>query len=145
MYNKILVCLDGSKLAEQILPYVEAQAVAFKSNVELIQVVTFSGKESQNHPTTYLELLQMAEADARLYLECVADSLRKKGIKVGCVVLNTTPVGFSIVNYAQTVGSLDLIALATHGHGGLGILLMGSVADYVLQKAGLPLLVIKPS
>lgn len=144
MFNKILVCLDGSKLAEQILPYVEAQAVAFKSSVELIQVALVSGKESPNHPATYPELLQLAEADARQYLECIAEPLRRKGIKVGCVVLNITPVGFSIVDYAQKVGSFDLIALATHGHGGLGKLLMGSVADYILQKSGLPILVIKP-
>ncbi len=144
MFDKILVCLDGSKLAEQILPCVEAQAVAFNSAVELVQVVSVSGKESPGHPATYAELLQLAETDARQYLEQVAESLRKKGIKVFCVTLITTPVGFAIVNYAQAVGSFDLIAMATHGHGGLGKLIIGSVADYVLQKSGLPILVIKP-
>jgi len=144
MFNKILVCLDGSKLTEQILPYVEAQAVAFNSTIELLQVVLVSGKESPNHPATYAELLQLAETNARQYLEHVAESLRKKGIKVCCVTLTTTPVGFAIVDYAQAAGSFDLIALATHGHGGLGKLIMGSVADYVLQKSGLPVLVIKP-
>lgn len=144
MFNKILVCLDGSKLAEQILPYVEAQAVAFNGTVELLQVVLVSGKESPDHPATYAEQLQLAEAKARQYLELVAEPLRKKGIKVFCVTLNTTPVGFAIVNYAHAVGSFDLIALATHGHGGLGKLIMGSVADYVLQKSGLPILVIRP-
>ena len=144
MFNRILVCLDGSKLAEQILPYVEAQAVAFNSSVELVQVVLVSGKESPDYPTTYTELLRLAETDARQYLEQVAESLRKKGIKVFCATLTTTPVGYAIVNYAQAVGSFDLIAVATHGHGGLGKLIMGSVADYVLQKSGLPILVIKP-
>jgi nucleotide-binding universal stress UspA family protein len=144
MFNKILVCLDGSKLAEQILPYAEAQAIAFNSSVELLQVVMVSGKEPPNHPATYEELLRLAEADARRYLENTAGLLKKKGIKVSCVTLVTTPVGFAIVDYAKTVGSFDLIALATHGHGGLGKLLIGSVADYVLQKSGLPILVIKP-
>jgi nucleotide-binding universal stress UspA family protein len=144
MFEKILVCLDGSKLAEQILPYIEAQAVAFRSSVELVQVILVSGKESPDHPGTYAELLRLAETDARQYLEQVADLLRKKGIKVSCVTLNTTPVGFAIVNYAHAVGSFNLIAMASHGHGGLGKLIMGSVADYVLQKSGLPILVIKP-
>ncbi len=144
MFNKILVCLDGSKLAEQIIPYVEPQAVAFNSSVELLQVVTVSGKESPDQLATYEELLKLEEAKVRQYLEHAAEPLKKKGIKVSCVTLTTTPVGFAIVNYAQTVGSFGLIALATHGHGGLSKLIMGSVADYVLQKSGLPILVIKP-
>ncbi|XUW99776.1 MAG: universal stress protein [Dehalogenimonas sp.] len=144
MFKKILVCLDGSELAEQIIPYVEAQALAFGSNIELLQVVMVLGKEPPNHPATYAELLQLAEDEARRYLERVAEPLRKKGITVSCIILNTTPVGFAIVNYAQMDGSFDLIAIATHGVGGLSKLIMGSVADFVIQKSGLPILVIKP-
>ena len=145
MFNKILVCLDGSKLAEQILPYVESQAACFNSEISLIKVVGMSSSDILNYTgkKSFVTRLEQAEKAAKEYLETVAGSLRSQGILTNCIVLNTSPVGDAIVNYAQNQKH-DLIAIATHGHGGLGRLLLGSVADYILQKSGLPVLVIRP-
>jgi len=144
MFNKILVCLDGSKLAEQILPYVESQAACFNGEVTLIKVVSLVSSEIQDYSgKAIFSRLDQAEQAAKDYLETVAGSLRSKGIQTNPIVLNTSPVGDTIVNYAQNQ-KYDLIAIATHGHGGLGRLLVGSVADYILQKSGLPVLVIRP-
>jgi nucleotide-binding universal stress UspA family protein len=52
-------------------------------------------------------------------------------------------VGEAIVDYAEG-HEIDLIAIATHGRSGLGRLVFGSVADFVLREAGLPILVVKP-
>ncbi len=143
MFNKILVCLDGSKMAEQILPYVEEQALLCNSDVELFQVVAVSGQESLDHRETFFTRLQVAESAAQTYLKGVAEVLKKKSLRVHCATINISPVGYAIVNYAHD-NDFDLIAIATRGHGGLGRLLLGSVADYVLQNSTLPILIIRP-
>jgi nucleotide-binding universal stress UspA family protein len=150
MFEKILVCLDGSKLAEQILPYATEQAARFNSKVVLLQAFTIpstvAAAEAQAAPTATPDLMQeeahRLEAEARAYLEEVAIPLREKGLDVGCVTLQGT-AGEVIVGYAQNE-PVDLIALATHGHSGLGRVIFGSVADHVLRESGLPILVIKP-
>jgi len=144
MFNKILVCLDGSQLSEQILPYAEAQAKSFSSKLTLIKVVTLPGVVSQDYAgTTIFDQLKQAEDEAKSYLSKIAKDLRLKGIEVNYEVLNDSPIGQTIVSYAHK-HAFNLIALATHGHGGLGRLFLGSVADYILQKSDLPMLIIRP-
>ena len=147
MFQKILVCLDGSKLAEQILPYAAEQAARFGSSLVLLQVVNLASIPTptgiESVPVAVPDnLLQEAEAAARDYLDGLAASLRQRGLKVQCVTLIGRPTE-SIVSYAEESG-FDLIAIATHGHSGLKRLVFGSVADYVIRKSGLPILLIKP-
>ena len=150
MFEKILVCLDGSKLAEQILPYAVEQAKRFNSKIVLLQAYLVPSTElaaaTQGAPAAAPQVLQQEEQrlqkEATDYLEEVADPLRENGLDVACVVLNGI-AGDVIVGYAQNE-PVDLIALATHGHSGLGRIVFGSVADHVLRESGLPILVIKP-
>ncbi len=150
MFEKVLVCLDGSRLAEQILPYAIEQSLRFNSKVVLLQVFTIPGTvaaaEAQAAPTVTPDLMQeevqRLGAEAKTYLEEVATPLREKGLDVTCVALQGA-AGEVIVSYAQKE-SVDLIALATHGHSGLGRVIFGSVADHVLRESGLPILLIKP-
>ena len=147
MFQKILVCLDGSKLAEQILPYAAEQAARFSASLVLFQVVSLA-----SIPTpTGIESVpvavpndQLAEAEdaARDYLNGLALPLRDKGMKVQCVTTVGHPAE-SIVSYAEE-NRFDLVAIATHGRSGLRRLVFGSVADYVIRKSGLPILLIKP-
>ena len=53
------------------------------------------------------------------------------------------PVGETIIGYIQNE-PVDLVAIATHGRSGLGKMLFGSVADYILRESGLPVLIINP-
>ena len=76
------------------------------------------------------------------YLDGLALPLREKGLKVQCATMIGHPAE-SIVSHAEENG-FDLVALATHGRSGLRRLVFGSVADYVIRKAGLPILLIKP-
>lgn len=149
MFERILVCLDGSKLSGQILPYAEEQALRFSSKVVLLQVVTLptigvAGTEAS--PATgamIAEQLQLKKKEAMNYLESVARSLQAKKIQVEVIILEATPVGNAIVDYASN-NKIDLIAIATHGRSGLGRAVLGSVADFVLRESGLPILVIRP-
>ena len=147
MFQKILVCLDGSKLAEQILPYAAEQATRFGSSLVLFQVVSLASVPTptgiESIPVAVPnDQLADAEAAAKDYLDSLALPLREKGLKVQCATMIGHPAE-SIVSHAEENG-FDLVALATHGHSGLRRLVFGSVADYVIRKAGLPILLIKP-
>lgn len=152
MFEKILVCLDGSKLAEQILPYAKEEALHFNSQLTLLEVVTVptmvawaeevAGAPSQTGGWTEETLHREAE-EAKAYLEHIAKPLRMQGVNVECMVVQDSPIGDAIINYAQN-NKIDLICIATHGHSGLGRVVFGSVADRVLKESGLPILVIKP-
>jgi nucleotide-binding universal stress UspA family protein len=151
VFKKILVCLDGSKLAEQILPYAAEVALHFEGRLVLFQVipepVAFSpgipGTASVPVQTdTMLQEAKKALDEATDYLENVAKPLRKKGIRVEAVsVLGRA--GQAILDYAG-MNNVNLITIATHGRSGLRRGVFGSVADYVLRQSGLPMLVIRP-
>lgn len=151
MFEKILVCLDGSKLAEQILPYVSAEASRFNSKVVLFQAIPEPVMMSPIIPGSVpapmqteetLKEAKEADREAQAYLAEVAERLGKHGVRVETM---TVPgrAGEAIVGYAVN-DNTDLIALATHGRSGLGRAVFGSVADFVLRESGLPILVIKP-
>lgn len=134
MFQRILVCLDGSQLAEQILPYAKEQASRFSSEVHLLNVLEKADKEHEGMGSEKLE--------APVYLENTAALLRKDGIDVHCATTKST-VGQAILTYADQ-RSIELVAMATHGRSGLGRVVFGSVADFVLRKSGLPILIIRP-
>ena len=136
MFERILVCLDGSSLAEQILPYATEAAQRFNSKLILLQVIPPSSVSVGTE--TASEIIGPAKA----YLEHVAQPLREKGLDVECVTLFDTP-GKAIITYADK-NEVELIAIATHGRSGLGRVLFGSVADFVLKESRVPILIIRP-
>jgi nucleotide-binding universal stress UspA family protein len=156
MIKKILVCLDGSALAEEILPLVEEQAACFKASLILLQAIR---SPAQVVPATALEAgmlippteseinlnlrqAQEMQAEALAYLEKTAKELRARGVSVDCTVIEGKP-GQVILDYAGQ-NCVDLIALASHGRSGLGRAVYGSVAEHVLKNSGLPMLIIRP-
>jgi len=149
MFENMLVCLDGSILAEQILPYAEVQALKFNSRVTLLQVVVTNVPEVVQAGATYkqstgaaLRSREMMEK-AGIYLDKTARVLREKGIRVETVVLEAASVGDAILKYARDNGT-DFILMATHGRGGIRHVVMGSVAEHVMKASALPILIIRP-
>ncbi len=146
MLPKILVCLDGSSLAEKVLPFVTEVALGCGSQVVLLEVTMPPSATVEPltgfYRTTPIEKILREEAEARAYLKKVAQRLRKKGLKVSCVTVPGDP-GETIVGYAKE-NAVDLVALSTHGRSGLQRLAFGSVADFVLKKSGLPILIRRP-
>jgi nucleotide-binding universal stress UspA family protein len=151
MFEKILVCLDGSKLAEQILPYAVEEALGFQGKLVLFQAVPEPVAFSPSIPgvasvpvrtDTMLEEAKEALNKARDYLKKIAKPLRKKGIQVEVVSI-LGRAGDAILSYAEG-NNINLITIATHGRSGLRRGVFGSVADYVLRESGLPMLVIRP-
>ena len=156
MFERILVCLDGSELAEEILPLAEQQAGCFHSAVTLfqaingpVQVVPATALEAgmlipPSGPEIALVLKETQEIreQAKVYLEQKAAELLQKGIKADFFVAEGS-AGETILDYAEK-NAIDLIALATHGRSSVGRALFGSVADHVLKNAVAPILIIRP-
>jgi len=153
--RRVLVPLDGSPLAEEILG--PATSLAKMTDADFLLLRTVPPALSSNYPTpsegikpfgeALLKQLQEQEAAARreaeAYLEAVAQRLRSEGLAVRTrVVCNDMPAA-AILEQAQT-DAADLIALATHGRHGIARLFLGSVADKVLRGASLPMLVQRP-
>lgn len=149
--TKVLVCLDGSRLAEQVMPCATGEALAFQAKLVLFQVVPepiayspgIPGAASM--PVQTEAMLQQAQTDlglAREYLEGLAAPLREKGVQVETAAMLGS-IGQTILNYASR-NDVDLITIATHGRSGLKRAVFGSVADYLLRESGLPTLVIRP-
>ena len=80
--------------------------------------------------------------EARAYLECVAAPLRAAGFRVSCDV-HSGPVADAILETAERMDA-DLIAMSTHGRGEFGRLLLGSVAARIVQRAHMPVLLVRP-
>jgi nucleotide-binding universal stress UspA family protein len=151
MYKRILGPLDGSKLSEQIIPYVAEEAGCI-GKVIMLRVVTMPeikvppgvpGEPASPMRTEgMLQEYRKEMAEAPAYLEKQAKLLRDKGLVVECVVLQGT-AGEVIVRYTLA-NQIELLALATHGRTGLRRVVFGSTAEYVLRNVGLPLLLIRP-
>jgi nucleotide-binding universal stress UspA family protein len=145
MFEKLLVCLDGSDFAEQIMPYLTEMASHLGSKMVLLRVATEAPIATTGDAQLAVERLDMvsrAKHEAETYLESMAASLRQRGLGVECVVLEG-PAGETIVRYSEK-SHMDLIALSTHGRGGLGRAVFGSVTDYVLRNSTVPVLSIRP-
>ena len=153
MFNRVLTCLDGSNLAEQILPYAAETATRFGGTLVLLRVVTVEGTisaaavpEAIGYGYTgevMMTEIDMIERDARTYLEGVAAQLQGEVVNVVLETLHGTPVGQMIVDYANE-NKVDLITMATHGRSGVRRAVLGSVADHVLRESHLPVLLIRP-
>jgi nucleotide-binding universal stress UspA family protein len=147
MFNKILVCLDGSKLAEQVLPYAIEQALRFESQLVLLSVIVPATSTStvwEPAPEELVEKQAEAEKAAEAYLKNILNRLsEEQRLRTEYLTLEGL-VAETIVEYAQN-NKVDLIAIATHGLGGLRRLAFGSVADFVLRNSNVPLLVIRPN
>jgi nucleotide-binding universal stress UspA family protein len=146
MYKKILVPLDGSELAECVLPHVASiakgcgvqEVVFLRVHEPFHQFCDYEGCLSQ-------ETINSIDADnkaaAESYLNQLVKRTRYGGVSVKPEVVTGVPAE-SIADYA-TRNSIDLIVIATHGRSGVGRWAWGSVADRILRSACVPVLMVR--
>ena len=143
MYHKILVPLDGSKRAEKILPHAEEMAKRYKAKIILLQVVEY--KAITITEGAYITLsdqeFDQANNQAETYLEEIQGEFRGENIESQTHVING-PVVEGIISIAAKEG-VDLIALASHGRGGVSRVFYGSVAAGLVHGVDRPLLIIR--
>ena len=157
-YQRILIPLDGSELAEQILPYVKAFIRSSRTfppeeitHIFLLSVLTTGlGDRTVTLLTSYPPGLQLsatalryAEVEMQRYLRSVAAVLRDHGAIVHIGVRQGAPA-YEILTYAAEVKA-DLIGMTTHGLSGLSRWVYGNVAGKVLQGAHSPVLLVRPT
>jgi nucleotide-binding universal stress UspA family protein len=145
MYKKILVPLDGSELAECVLPHVEsiAKGCGVGSVVFVRALDTYVPSATYAYVSESLrkEIEENNEKAAREYLDEVAGRVNLGGIEVQKQLI-TGRAAESIAEYA-TKNDVDLIAIATHGRSGVSRWAWGSVADRVLRSACVPVLMVR--
>lgn len=142
MYRRILVSLDGSEVAEQVLPYVRYLAGKLKIPVDLLTVVDVVGmtgsiqaSQARNLDAFVADNVHRCEA----YLEKIGKTLA--GIASSPIVMKGKPEEVVIEKAASYNDTL--IAMATHGRSGLDRWLLGSVAEKVLRVTANPLLLVR--
>lgn len=142
-FNKILVPLDGSKLGESALSYVQRLAIKLNAAVVLLQVVPPYQTViiAEGYAVYEDRYIANAISASRSYLKSVEDKLRVQGVNVTSDVEIGNP-GDKIIDYAKEK-NVDLIAMSTHGRGGFGRWVFGSVAEKVLEAAETPLLLVR--
>src|SRR5579859_2431860 len=143
MFNNVLVPLDGSALSARALPF--ARRVAHAAGARLIVVRAHLPADDLGLRLEYPELSLAERADEELVaaqaeFQSVIDGLRKEGLDVEDHFLEGAAAD---VIYAQAAANrASLIVMSTHGHGGLGRWLYGSVADEVLRRVPVPVLLV---
>jgi len=140
MFDSILVPLDGSQLAECVLPHAVAIAHAFNAKITLLRVLD----KGQAHETAQLfDLLnwQIAKTEARVYLEQVASRIKKVGLQTQELVLEGL-VPETITEYSQTQG-VKLIILSSHGHTGYSQWGISSVTQKIIFNAPTSILIVR--
>jgi len=149
MYKKILVPLDGSKLAECVLPHVGGLAACLPGVEVILVSVTerisgFRVMDDYSQPLgerLVPEAVGKEDREARKYLDRIAKTLEGKGIKVLTEVLMGKPAE-EIALFATNEGC-DLIVMASHGRSGPSRWTHGSVAEKVFRTNCAPLLMIR--
>lgn len=126
MYEKVLVTLDGSETSETVLPYVEELARSLGSDLSFISVCP---EHERNLDRIWRE-----------HLEDLAGRFKAKGLTARAVFTYGNPVE-EILRYAHEIGA-NLIAMSTHGRSGFVEWTVGGVAEKVLIRARVPLLLI---
>lgn len=139
MFEHLLIPLDGSRLAESVLPAAQVLARRFESAVTLLHVI-------EPHPPVDVHgerhLASIPEAEA--YLQGIS-AKAFKDLKVTMHVHGPDEgdVAAIIAHHGEEF-DIDLVALCTHGRGGARELLYGSVAQQVLGRGGVPVLLVRP-
>jgi len=139
MFSNLLVPLDGSKLAESVLPVVRRLAQGLGCGVKLIHVIE-KRPPSSIHGDAHLQ----DAAGAERYLALIVEKLEGWGLKVSSHV-HQVPQGDvprCIAEHAEEMGQ-DLIVLCTHGSGGLKRFVFGTNAEQVLTHGRTPVVLIK--
>lgn len=158
---RVLVALDGSALAETALEpaaqLIAALAPPAQGEVQLLRVVDLPSAYGKMKSQAYMSdsMQEEARKEAEKYVKAVVDRLCEGPFAAfklnitSSIVVSTDVAGTIIKQAEQAEGAersarFDVIAMATHGRGGLRRLLMGSVTERSLGATKLPLLIVRP-
>ncbi len=148
VYERIVVPLDGSELAEEAIAHAEMLARKTAAPMHLVRVVDTPslmrlgmvglGVE-QAALSAALRLIEAEEAAATEYLEAIREQLVARGVVTTMAVV----AGQVVPEILSTVQPGDLLVITTHGRTGLPRWFVGSVAEAVIRRSPVPVLVVR--
>jgi nucleotide-binding universal stress UspA family protein len=143
----VIVPLDGSELAESVLPTVAKLAKELKLQVILFRAYTIPVSAFAVDPDGYdvaadEELIEAMRDEAVAYLEKKTEEIKKSGIDKVSYVAEYGLAADEIISFARRTPD-NLIAMCTHGHSGVKRWVLGSVTEKVVRHSGDPVLVIR--
>ena len=149
MYKKIMVPLDGSKLAECVLPHLEMVVKASKPTPEVLLVqavepiaIPYGREVAEITSMDQLKAFETHnEVEAKKYLKEIAVKLAKVGVKAKTDVIYGKAAG--VLGDFASKNDVDLVIIATHGRSGISRWAWGSVADRLLRSACVPVLMVR--
>ena len=140
MFDHILVPLDGSPLAESVLPHVVAVARAYDARVTLMRVL------EQIHTTNRLQANDLlgwyiSKSEAQAYLDRLTDRLQEAGLSTENT-LREGPAAERIIEFAHD-HNVNLIILSSHGQSGLSGWNISSIAQKIVLRAYVPVMIVR--
>lgn len=144
-FKRILVTLDGSALAETSVKPATTLASMEQAEITLLRVVHSDDHIPSGEMHASIGPARATDVeDAEKYLAGLVSMLDGNGVSVHSAVVIAADIPKAILGFAETQGA-DLIALATHGRGGVARVMIGSVADRVMTEGAISTLVLHPS
>ena len=137
MYKSILVPLDGSMLAENILAEIEALALLLDAKLNLIYVSKAHVLPGVDPTDAQVKVVNTAKE----YLETIQERLSAKNFEIEIHTPYGNPAD-KILEFCRR-HDIDLIAMSTHGRSGIGRWLLGSVAEKVVRHSEIPVLLLR--
>ncbi len=144
MYKRILVPLDGSEVAEAVLPHAVELAKMSGAELFLLSVPTDPAAAfAFGDPGLASEFVDAQESITQKYLKSIKKDLEAKGAKVSTLIRDgaVAPV---IIAVSEEINA-DMITMATHARSGVAHLFLGSVAEKILRTSKLPVMLVRPS
>ena len=143
MYKRILVPLDGSRLAESVLPHAQALAKVEGAEIIILRVPALPAAEIFTRAPGMVSIINKdLEEEAETYVNDKVAYLTDEHIKAKGLTKDG-PAPDIILSVAEEAHA-DLIAMSTHGWTGVKRWLLGSVADKVVHHAHVPVMLVHP-
>lgn len=141
MINHVLVPLDGSELAECVLPHLLAIAPITEARVTLIHVLERT--PFRNGSAAPFDLLgwHMQKQESQSYLDRIAGRLQKSGLEVEQVILDGNPAEV-LIEFARN-NDVDLVLVSSHGRAGLSEWNVSSVVQKILLRSYKSILLVR--
>jgi nucleotide-binding universal stress UspA family protein len=139
--DRILVALDGSTYSERALPYARLLAKSFGSKLDLLCVPAVPEAKDYRAAAEVIEKIRhRAEANMRKFLATISRPLRRDGLEVRAMVTGSIPA-HTVAEVAEAENA-DLIMLTSQGRGGFNPVLLGNVAEHVVENSHVPVFMV---
>ncbi len=145
MYTRILVPLDGSKLAESALPEAEKLARLTGAELVLVRVIDYSSRDRFSDFCLLYEYQAMANAleEERVLATAYLGDLSARLAGEGYTVSSKLVDGIAAKAIVSVAEPGDVIVMATHGRTGMRRWFIGSIAEEVLRHSAVPVLLVR--